>query len=510
MKKHFRKILLVIITLVTMVSLCSTLVHAQTDEGEDEDKAINPYSSLFFLSNGTNSSHNELFTMPDNGSILLNLSVMDQGSIPGTLTLTIKDRNTDGKTLTQTFSLTSNQGIVNKEIPLDAGNYLFSYVLSNGTGDLSKTSLKVSLKIDFKIVSKKMIPKNVSALTPRVVKKLKDVKAINDTINFGGDVQALVLPFTIQEKGAVIITIREKNQIYDNLKTSIYEDEQCTTPLGKSFTLVDDEDTESASSDGIVLDSGTYYVKFSLEGDYDDITSFDVTLDLISVEERTLTNKSIDVAYQNKNSDKMIYKIIIRKNSVISLFLTPNDDNLNHTAHVQLLDENKNALTNNSYIKMQEFDDGDQMQQYYTLKPGTYYTQVDTTCGEYIIECGIDPMKNQAGNSKKHATVLKIGGPSKLGCILLSDKVTSTGWFKFTAPRDLNIEMDANYLLNGNMEIEITDSRGKVIFKKNKFYSEGGYTTYFRKGFKKGTYYIKISKTTKPSSLSYGICLIYI
>lgn len=450
------------------------------------------------------------FDMPKDGKIKLNISVKDRDTIPGILTFAIQTGYfKDSEKIKEITGITSTNGVTDLEIELKEGHYYFYYELSNSTGNLSDTTLGLNCQAEILPT----IPNNISDLSVHSINSFDDItKDGYSEINFGDAAQQmdLILPFTVDKVGGLLISLKQSTY-YETLEAGIYQDKECTKPVGKSFQL--NAIDKSTDIERPIPEKGTYYIKFTYNNENPSgITTFNVKLYSISNEERTLSVGKYTVAYQASEDDKIIYKIDVKKTKLLKFFLTPYDNSNGGSAYFRLLDENKKQLTNNSYV-VSDLNDEKQyvpIVKYYTVKKGTYYLEIKADCSIYqLVSEGIDVDK-QAGSSKSKAKLLKIKGQALESHFIISDSTSKVDWYKFAVTKsDQNVDFSIGYMLDGDLEFQILNSKGKVLYdsSKNLACSEGYYYHWVGRKYSKGTYYIKVRKGSKSSSFDYVVVL---
>lgn len=446
--------------------------------------------------------------MPKDGKIKLNISVKDTGTVPGNLTFAIQtEYSEDSIKIKEITGITSAQGITDMEIELSEGTYYFYYKMNNDTGDLSDTSLYVNCEVN--ILPTASV--NISKLSTYDITTFEDItKDGYDKIQFGETDMDLVLPFSADQAGGLIISMAENTRNYDYLDALLYEDQECTKPIGKSFTL--EAGDEPINILRYISKKGTYYIKFTLSSsDLVGITAFKVKLYTISSETRTLVSGKGTIAYQDSNSNKITYKVIVKNSGLLQLLVTPYDNSKGGMASFQLLDGNKKKLTKNNEVISNWNSEGayDPVLKYYNVTKGTYYIQIDTSCGVYKFEYFFDKDVSEAGTKKSNAKLLKLGGKIAQGYFTISDKTTKVDWYKFTIPSSQYVKVILAYQSDGEIEYDIIDSKGKIIWDRNneKERPQGSYYNWVEHNYSKGTYYIKVYKGSNTSSFSYGVIL---
>lgn len=446
------------------------------------------------------------FTMPKDGTIKLNLSVKDEDTVPGSLTFAIQTGNSKIKEIK---GITSLNGITDMEIELSKGEYEFYYELNNASGDLSNTSLRLNCQTEILPT----IPDNISELSTYSITSFDEItKDGYDEIKFGDKYLDLILPFTADQAGGMIISMAQKTGSYKEIEAGIFKDKECTLPVGDNFILEAVEDSVTIAR--TISDKGTYYIKFTLQEEAPvGISSFKVKLYAISDEARTLTMKKTTVAFQNADNKKIIYKINVKNEGALTFALTPYDNSNGGSAYFQLLDKNKKKITKNSYVTSIQNDDMtfDPVSKYYTVTKGTYYLQIDAECMLYELKSTFyKSASRQAGAKKTNAKLLKIGGKAAEGHFTIADKTTKVDWYKFNISSDQYARIFIGYELDGDMEYEVIDSKGKIIFNSSngKKCLEGCYYHWGDYQYSKGYYFIKLYKASKSSSYSYAITVL--
>jgi hypothetical protein len=463
------------------------------------------YSTAITLDNRTKYNAFD-FTMPKDGKIKLNISVKDSNTVPGSLTFAIQTGySKDSTKIKEIKSITSTQGIIDMEIELTKGKYYLYYELNNETGDFSNTSLDLSCRVDILPT----IPENISELSTHKIASFDDItKDGYDEIKFGDKDMDLVLPFTTDQDGGLIISMAGKTGNYNNLIARIYEDDACTKQVGNEFTL--ESWKGSIEIDKSLPAKGTYYIKFTMDSSNPlGITSFNVKLYTISSEARTLVSGKPTVVYQNSTDKKIIYKIVVKNAGLLQFMITPYDNSNGGVANIQLLDKNKKKLTKSDKVISYFNTEGtyDPIMKYYTVTKGTYYLQVNTDCNVYELEDMFTKGVSQAGSNKSNAKLIKVGGKAAEGYFTISDKTTKIDWYKFTVSSSQYVKLTLGYQLDGEIVFEILDSKGKVLWNSNDETEclEGFYYHWAGKEYSKGTYYIKVYKGSNLSSFTYAL-----
>jgi hypothetical protein len=464
-------------------------------------------SMSFYLPMDNVSDFSDIFKMPEDGSVRLNVTMKDTGTIPGKMDFIIKkkDNNQEYTQVVKTITgVVSEQGIKDLDIDLSKGDYLIEYVLYNDIGDdLSNTSVKLKAVITLNDPPALPAPKNIPQLTTQTVATQNDIKDKSDTIILGGETNELVLPFTTKQIGGILASVKETDYSYQTLTAGVYKDKECTAQIGEDMVLTNGDEVGVLTA--TLSKKGTYYLKFVLEG-YDiqyEYHKFNVTLISVGSETKTLTANKVYTEYQDAN--KSTFKINVPKSGLVTI-LTQGIINGESQYNLQILDKNKKKITKVSNVKNGETEDGKygSAEKYYTLQKGTYYVQVESSSKYFYVRYIFNERTDQSGKKKASAKVLKPGGASAKGYLLNSDATDNGDWYKITVSTYAS-EIQVEYKLDGAAKYVFYDSKGKVKYSSDLnggYYTFSHYENYY---FDKGTYYVKIYKADKNSSMAYTI-----
>jgi hypothetical protein len=470
----------------------------------------NEYSTLITLDNRTKQEAFS-FSMPKNGKIKLNIDVKDKDTVPGILTFAIqKDHSKNSEKTKEITGITSTNGVKDLEIELAEGLYYFYYELTSASGDLSDTTLGLNCIAEIL----PSIGNNISELSVHSINSFDDItKDGYEEINFGDEAEQidLVLPFTVDAAGGILIFLKQENYSKD-LEAGIYQDLECTRPVGDGFLL--DAFDDSADAEIAIPKKGTYYVKFTYNKySYSyGIKTYKVKIYSISGEDRTLSDGKATVAYQVSDKDKIIYKFNIKDTKLLGFRIVPYDNSSGASAYFRLLDKHKKQLTGKSYVaSLQNIESKyDPIDKYYTVDKGTYYLEVDVSCSIYKLESKVFDVNKQAGSSKSKAKVLKNKGSAAEGYFTVSDKTSKADWYKFSATSSRQyINFTIGYIHDGDIIFQILNSKGEILYDASEEtgYEEGSYYHWVEKSYSKGTYYVKVFKGSKNSSCVYTVVL---
>lgn len=450
------------------------------------------------------------FVMPKDGKIKLNITVKDRDTVPGILRFAIQTGySKDSEIIKEITGITSTNGVKDLEIELTKGQYYFHYELTSTIGDLYDTVLGLFGEAEILPT----IPDNLSALSVHSINSFDDITDNDyEKINFGDEDERkdLVLPFTVDKAGGILISLKQSGSYDDYLKARIYQDKECTKPVGKDFLLnaIDD----SINIERAISKKGTYYIKFTCDqGAPFGVTTFKVKIYSISGGERTLSDDKATIAYQATANGKILYKLSVKDTKLLRFLITPYDNSNGGGAYFRLLDKNKKQLTDKSYVVSELNDENEYgpIIKYYTVNKGTYYLEVSAKCSFYQLKSMAANVKKQAGSSKSKAKLLKNQGKAAEGYLTISDKTSKVDWYKFSVPTSVQyIDFTIAYMIDGDIVFQILDSKGKIIFDNSDTESrDGSYYHWVGNTYSKGTYYVKVLKGSKNSSFNYGVVL---
>lgn len=484
-KGNVKKIFIIISILMIAFTVNSRLAYAED---------FMEFKSTIDLDNYTD-DFTQMLTMKRNGNIILNFTVKDRDTKPSQISLQIKNKS-DDKIVYEVDGITEDNGLVNQNVELDKGEYRIDYKLYNIENDFKDTYARTYMVINktYRLIDS---PSNIKKLTVNAIKQADEESKDYNIISFGGALTELVLPFTTKYDGCIMASLEGSS----SLEARIYEDKSCTKAVGKKITV--DFDSRTTDYYTRLPKKGTYYIKFTLkeESSYY-IEKFKITLDLISEEDRSLKEGVEYLAYQDKSSRKTTYKISVPEQGGLQLVIKPLDNKV-HDAVIQIYDKNMKKLTPKDNITAYNYNKGNTMYQYYSLKKGTYYVQLETKCGFYTIQTANSAIKNMGGSSKSSARNINIGGSAVTGNLFITDSKTNIDWYKFTLKSTSDFYFDFTHQSDGINGFDIIDSKGNVVITMDDDYKEGLYSFYGVYTLDKGTYYIKIYKKEKYSSMSY-------
>jgi hypothetical protein len=484
-KGDLKKVFLIISILMIAFTVNSRLAYAED---------FMELKSTIDLDNNMD-DFTEMLTMKRDGNIILNFTVKDRDTKPSQISLQIKNKS-DGKIVYEVDGITEENGIVNQNVELDKGEYRIDYKLYNNENEFRDTYARIYMVINktYRLIDS---PSNIKKLAVNAIKQADEESKDYNLISFGGALTELVIPFTTKYDGCIMASLEGSS----SLEARIYEDKSCTKAVGNKFTV--DFDSRTTDYYTRLPKKGTYYIKFILkeESSYY-IEKFKITLDLISEEDRSLKEKVEYLAYQDKFSGKTTYKISVPEQGTLQLVIKPLANKV-YDATIQLYDKNMNKLTPKDNITAYDLNKGNTMYQNYSLKKGTYYVQLENKCGFYTIRTATGTLENMGSSSKSSAKNINVGGSEVTGNLFVTDNKTDIDWFKFTLKSKSNLSYNFSFYSDGINGFGIIDSKGNVVITMDEDYKEGMYIFTGVQPLDKGTYYIKVYKKEKYSSMSY-------
>lgn len=207
--------------------------------------------------------------------------------------------------------------------------------------------------------------------------------------------------------------------------------------------------------------------------------------------------------YQDETAVIKLYQITMKNTGMLRVTLTPQDTSQMHSVKLQILDSNKEKLGVET-LHYTNHVNGiyGSVSKKIRLNKGTYYIQVNTSCGYYDIRYTNTRMIDIAGSSMEDAMPIKVDGIGVKGFCTVSDSTADVDWFKFTLTKYKELDIKIISETEGALLFELCNSDGETYFKtfelENSHFGLG-------KALTRGTYYIKIYKDNKNSSGTYSI-----
>lgn len=185
----------------------------------------------------------------------------------------------------------------------------------------------------------------------------------------------------------------------------------------------------------------------------------------------------------------------------------------NNGVYVTLCNSKKKAISETSILKDYEHNgktyiDSANYGISGTKKGTTYYLKVQTKAPIYILKYTITKYTTKPGTKKSKATKITRGKSKNV--TLAASTSTGSQWYKISMPANQKCRISFNGYIapDTSVKMQILKSNGKtnvqslkmtgVLHHKNTGYIDLTFS-------KKGTYYVKISKSSKKSSAAYNI-----
>lgn len=313
--------------------------------------------------------------------------------------------------------------------------------------------------------------------------------------------KSLVVPMTLNEEGRLYYRYdftneyREKKSYY----CDIYIDEACTQKADYS-------NYDTYYGELSVTKSGKYYIKFSvmdITTQPDTYNQFKFSSFYINSRNETLINgKQVVTAFLNE--DKPIYyKVKVDESGSISFNMQASTG-----ANVILCNSKKRVISNvcRSVDKDHTF--------VFAVSKGTYYLKVTTSSSYAYVMQTFKEITDTSGPSKQKARELKVSGDKLKSLSLSTEKSGKADWFKFINDKKRKIIVDVIGTVScGGLKIDFYDTKG-TNWESRYFYpvnnANGGVSTIYyildgTEKLPKGTYYIRVSKTSAKTNATYRI-----
>lgn len=313
--------------------------------------------------------------------------------------------------------------------------------------------------------------------------------------------QSVVVPITLDEKGRLYYIYDFKNE-YQNQKSyylDIYTDAACTQ-MAEYYNY----DTYYGELD--VTKTGTYYIKFSVidsTTEQDMFNYFKFSSFFVNSRNETLTSgKQIVTAFLSY--DKPIYyKVTVSKPGSISFNMQAS-----YGGNVTLCNSKKKAIAN-------ECKSTDTEHTFvFAVSKGTYYLKVTSSSSYAYVMQTTKGITDESGPSKEKAKTIKVNGDEVKALALSTEKSGKADWFKFTNDKKRKTIVDVvGTVACGGLKIDFYDTKG-TSWGSRYFYpannTNGGVSTIYyildgTEKLPKGTYYIKVSKTSAKTNATYSV-----
>lgn len=313
--------------------------------------------------------------------------------------------------------------------------------------------------------------------------------------------QSVVVPITLDEKGRLYYIYDFKNE-YQNQKSyylDIYTDAACTQ-MAEYYNY----DTYYGELD--VTKTGTYYIKFSVidsTTEQDMFNYFKFSSFFVNSRNETLTSgKQIVTAFLSYDNP-IYYKVTVSKPGSISFNMQAS-----YGGNVTLCNSKKKAIAN-------ECKSTDTEHTFvFAVSKGTYYLKVTSSSSYAYVMQTTKGITDESGPSKEKAKTIKVNGDEVKALALSTEKSGKADWFKFTNDKKRKTIVDVvGTVACGGLKIDFYDTKG-TSWGSRYFYpannTNGGVSTIYyildgTEKLPKGTYYIKVSKTSAKTNATYSV-----
>lgn len=257
--------------------------------------------------------------------------------------------------------------------------------------------------------------------------------------------------------------------------------------------------------DGIVVEPGTYTLTYTVDSSITDNVTY--TTKIIASRAGTEENVDLGSGYVgfHKAGEDVYKKVTVKKGGLLEVgvaqysgwgkFLLTGDTNGVYESgeNVTLCNSNKKPITTQETTSATSG-----YSNFYAVKAGTYYVKISSNYDDYYIFAtkfvaggttnNTSKAKAQKLSSKYKSTLMPIGGSSK------------TRWYKVTLKKKKRVNIAYEFYGNdGAVAVSIYNKKGKKITLDYTIYSGKRNVLSTATKFSKGTYYVKVSKSSNKS-----------
>lgn len=306
--------------------------------------------------------------------------------------------------------------------------------------------------------------------------------------------KTLVVPIKMAYKGKLTVLLDGKN-VPAGIDITLYSDAACSSKVGYSrylstSTLVDTLKTS-------IPQKGTYYLKFELSSYAKADASVTIIPYSLSSEEKILKNKEWVGSHYYSYETLIGHKITVTKPGYIKVEgVSP----AGYSVYVTLCDSKKKALSGQTYLSSSK-----ENSTYFAVKKGTYYINAKSS-DDYMVRYSFTAVKDASASTKaKAVTIAK--GKTKSGLILSEDSLKKVDWYKIYISKKQKISFDVSANSCDSIKFEVVPASSRVILYGSTFRLYDSYASTYgtQDTMPAGTYYIKVTKTTKTTSGAYSI-----
>lgn len=340
----------------------------------------------------------------------------------------------------------------------------------------------------------------------------KDLEGMNSyTITVKKEEQKEVyVPVTASGSGLMVYSLGCKNEIVSQgaVSVAVYDEQrELVSGTEKSFHFGGVENTVYAKS--FYAQKGkTYYLKLSVSEDLsikEDDYEFQLDLQQISSENRTLKDKKVVKAYQPEEGSSLYYKIDIKKSGYITVDTLYDLEDCGNPS-VVLCDSKKKTISAKASNNLLS-----ENQSVFAVKKGIYYLKVKDITGSYQISYHFTAVTDKSGSKKSKAKKLTLGGAKLKGIVLVTEKKTKYDWYKFTLSKSSAVRITFTGSTTGSSKIklEVIPPASNIKFDKKPILSFQGIDSSGsgKSGAKwpAGTWYIRVNKSADNGSGVYSL-----
>jgi len=314
----------------------------------------------------------------------------------------------------------------------------------------------------------------------------------------------------VPEEGAVTLAIDQTDTVdFSSLTLELCSDASCALSLGTMYYY--SSGNSSISKEVYCPSAGTYYLKITFDREYDvgSAKNFSLYTWFVSSADRTLQDNTLVYSYSDYDNKDILYKIKVNKTGVIAFAALPVDMTGLLTGDIVLYNAKKKAISEQEYISNSQ-DTGSTTAKYarafFSVKKGTYYVKFSCP-SSYYAGYVLEKITDNAGKNKAKAAALKFG-KAKKGAILHTDSTKKADWFKLKLTKDQAFRLVVDTYASGRLKLEVIPASSHTVITfgtKTLYTGQLGMSTQGK--WKKGIYYIRVSKENKNYSGFYKLKL---
>jgi hypothetical protein len=301
-----------------------------------------------------------------------------------------------------------------------------------------------------------------------------------------------VFPIRFSQKGLLIYNYEymNTNPIGTYGDFAIYSNIECTKQIQYS----------PYNGFAIIPTKGTYYLKFSVRNSQGEIPEdgflFSLSFQFVDGGNRVLKNKIWSAVGIPRVGDEVYFKVTTAKAGSLSLNIESDS-----SVYITLLDSSKKEISEEVY------DSSIDGKISFAVEKGTYYIKARTYTDYYRLRYTLKSVTKTSGTTKVKAKNLTKG---KLynGLFTATDKKGAVAWYKITLNKTQPIKITyKGSVSSGYITLKFFGNGigGSITQKLNEVDENRSFSvkTYASPELPKGTYYIKVTKSTQKTSGAY-------